>query len=338
MDRLSGLGTATALIFASGVLVACTSTPQASKSFSLPDNNAASASQKPDQSGDGDESGAEKMALLEDKEGEAGSALPLEQAFASPVAPALEKRTRLRRGGGSYKIGKPYKIKGRLYVPKDEPGYTRIGRASWYGPGFDGRMTANGEVFDQDALTAAHTTLPLPSYARVTNMRNGRSVVVRVNDRGPYAHDRVADLSKKAAVMLGFHRAGHTEIKLEYLGKAPLGGVDNQKLLASYSEDGAKPARLPGASIAVAMADQVRDGVEAVGAGVATLHKGAAKLLPGSEQEKESKTAPQHRERPVSRERFGHETAAHPLGYMAIPSWTPQNIFARILSTSSENR
>lgn len=335
MNRLFGCGTAMILIVASGLLSACTSTQQTSKSMAVPATVTA-----PKEAGTAavdTGSDDEKLALLE--EGKSDTALALQNAVADPLAPTLEKRTRLRRGGGSYKIGKPYRIKGRLYVPKDEPGYSRTGRASWYGPGFDGRMTANGEIFDQDALTAAHTTLPLPSYARVTNMKNGRSVVVRINDRGPYAHDRVADLSKKAAVMLGFHRAGHTEIKLDYLGRAPLGGVDHEKLLATYSDDGSRPAQLPGASIAVAMADQVRDGVEAVGAGVATLQKNAAKLLPGAEAAKTAEHVPPRHTEPVKRERFGRDrTAPHPLGYAAQSFGMAGDPFARVLSVSADKR
>ncbi len=332
MNRLFGCGTATALILASGLLTACTtSNQQASKSMASPDTLATS---EQGQSSDPKKSVAgEKLALVE--EGKSGSTKALENAVGASVASATEPRTRLRRGGGSYKIGKPYKIRGRLYVPKDEPGYSRMGRASWYGPGFHGRMTANGEIFDQDALTAAHTTLPLPSYARVTNMKNGRSVVVRINDRGPYAHDRVADLSKKAATMLGFHRAGHTQIKLEYLGKAPLEGSDKGKLLASYSEDADAPAQLPGAAMAVAMAGQIRDGVEAVGNGVASIQKSAAKLLPGVPKRREGdQIDARDLSTEVQRERFGREAVAHPLGYAARPLARPV-AFDRIPTTAS---
>ena len=95
------------------------------------------------------------------------------------------------KGGGHYKVGKPYKVRGRWYTPREEPGYVRHGRASWYGPNFHGRRTANGEIFNQHDLTAAHPTFPLPSYARVTNTSNGQSIVVRVNDRGPYSHSQI---------------------------------------------------------------------------------------------------------------------------------------------------
>lgn len=147
------------------------------------------------------------------------------------------------KGGGHLKIGKPYKVRGRWYTPKDEPGYDRTGRASWYGPNFHGRKTANGEVFDQNHLSAAHTTFPLPSYARVTNTQNGRSVVVRVNDRGPYSHKRIIDVSKRTAEVLKFKQAGTAELRVQYLGRAPLHGDDTAKLVASIRGPGEQPAR-----------------------------------------------------------------------------------------------
>lgn len=120
---------------------------------------------------------------------------------------------------GYFKVGKPYKIKGRRYYPKESYGLVETGMASWYGPGFHGKMTANGEIFNQGDLTAAHRTLQLPSIVKVTNLRNGRSIIVRVNDRGPFAHERVIDLSEKAAILLGFKNQGITKVKLEVLGK-----------------------------------------------------------------------------------------------------------------------
>jgi len=106
------------------------------------------------------------------------------------------------------KLGKPYSVNGRTYVPRDERDYQESGVASWYGPGFAGKRTANGEIFDPNELSAAHRTLPLPSYVEVTNRDNGRSVVVRVNDRGPFARDRIIDLSRRAAQLLGFDARG----------------------------------------------------------------------------------------------------------------------------------
>ena len=100
------------------------------------------------------------------------------------------------KGGGRYMVGKPYRVAGKTYVPRDNPDYSAVGLASWYGRTFHGRKTANGEVYDMDGLSGAHPTLPLPSYARVTNLKNGRSIVVRVNDRGPYKRGRIIDVSR----------------------------------------------------------------------------------------------------------------------------------------------
>ena len=107
------------------------------------------------------------------------------------------------KGGGMYKVGRPYKVAGRWYVPREVEHYDRDGIASWYGTAFHGRRTANGEIFDMHALTAGHPTLPLPSYAYVTNLDNGRTILVRVNDRGPYVKDRLIDLSRRSAAELG---------------------------------------------------------------------------------------------------------------------------------------
>ncbi len=139
------------------------------------------------------------------------------------------------KGGGHLKLGAPYKIANRWYVPADEPGYDKSGLASWYGNDFHGRKTANGEVFDMHALTAAHPTLPLPSYAYVTSTKTGRTVLVRINDRGPYAHDRVMDLSRRTAEALGVAAAGVSEVRVKYAGRAPLNGDDSheRRFLAS---------------------------------------------------------------------------------------------------------
>jgi hypothetical protein len=110
--------------------------------------------------------------------------------------------------------------------------------ASWYGSAFHGRLTSNGEVYDVNGLTAAHPTMPLPSYARVTNMQNGRSMVVRVNDRGPFLHGRIMDLSQRAAEMLDTKRHGVAKLKVQYISLAPLDGLDEGMLLASYEPHG----------------------------------------------------------------------------------------------------
>ena len=144
------------------------------------------------------------------------------------------KEARLARGGGRDQIGKPYKVRGKVYYPKEEKDYKKTGLASWYGDAFHGRLTANGEVYDMTHLTAAHPTMPLPSYARVTNTENNSSVIVRVNDRGPYAHGRLIDLSKRAAEMLDYAHSGTAKVKVEYIGRAPLDGQDDDYLVASY--------------------------------------------------------------------------------------------------------
>ncbi len=146
------------------------------------------------------------------------------------------------KGGGRNMVGKPYTIAGRTYVPSETP-RTVEGLASWYGANFHGRMTANGEIFDRDSIAAAHTTMPLPSYARVTNLQNGHSMIVRVNDRGPFHGNRVIDVSERAASALGFHRAGTAKVRVEYVGRASTNGSDDRILLASLRTDG-QPASL----------------------------------------------------------------------------------------------
>ncbi|WP_417318220.1 septal ring lytic transglycosylase RlpA family protein [Emcibacter sp.] len=119
------------------------------------------------------------------------------------------------QSGGEYKVGNPYKVAGKVYVPKEDPDYVAEGLASWYGPKFHGRKTANGETFNMNALTAAHTTLPMPSYVRVTNKENGRSLILRVNDRGPFVGDRLIDVSRRSAQLLGFEKQGVTRVRVE---------------------------------------------------------------------------------------------------------------------------
>jgi rare lipoprotein A len=131
------------------------------------------------------------------------------------------------KGGGMYKVGAPYRLNGQLYIPQEVDGYDKQGIASWYGEMFHGRRTANGEIYDMEALTAAHPTLPLPSLARVTNLENGRSLVVRVNDRGPYARGRAIDLSWAVASLLQVRAAGTAPVRIQYLGPAPLNGDDS---------------------------------------------------------------------------------------------------------------
>jgi rare lipoprotein A len=151
------------------------------------------------------------------------SSSPRVVAFGEPVP----------KGGGTYRVGKPYTVAGRVYVPEEDVNYREEGLASWYGDDFHGRLTANGEVFDMGSLTAAHPTLPMPSYARVTNMRNGKSLIVRVNDRGPYHGNRLIDVSNKAAELLEFRGNGVARVRVEYVGRAPLEGSDDRQLTAT---------------------------------------------------------------------------------------------------------
>lgn len=143
-------------------------------------------------------------------------------------------RVAMRRGGGRDQLGKPYQVRGKWYYPKEEKRYSKTGTASWYGEAFHSRMTANGEVYDLSQITGAHPTMPLPSYARVTNLDNGSSIIVRVNDRGPYHEGRLIDLSKRAADMLGYSKIGTARVKVDYVGRAPLEGNDDSYLMASY--------------------------------------------------------------------------------------------------------
>jgi rare lipoprotein A len=146
------------------------------------------------------------------------------------------------KGGGRYSVGRPYTINGKTYYPKDEPNYRAEGVASWYGPDFHGRLTSNGEIYDMHGISAAHPTLPLPSYARVTNLANGKSIMVRVNDRGPFVYDRVIDLSIGTAKALDFYGHGLARVRVEYVGRAPVEGSDDKMLLATLRTGSPAPA------------------------------------------------------------------------------------------------
>lgn len=154
-------------------------------------------------------------------------------AYGVAASPIVARGSRLPRGGGYEKVGSSYVVKGRRYYPTKNPKLVQTGKASWYGQAFHGRKTANGEVYDMNHLTAAHKTMPLPSYARVTNVKNGHSVIVRVNDRGPFSNNRVIDLSKRAAQILDYTLAGTAQVKVEYVGPAPLHGQDDEYLMSS---------------------------------------------------------------------------------------------------------
>ena len=147
--------------------------------------------------------------------------------------------------GGTYKVGKPYQVGGVWYVPREDPGYNKVGTASWYGSQFHAKATANGETFDMNAMTAAHTTLPLPSLVEVTNLENGRKVVVRVNDRGPFVGDRIIDLSRAAARELGYESKGLAKVRVRYVGRAPLGGGGDLGVRTARAEPAPSLPRAP---------------------------------------------------------------------------------------------
>jgi rare lipoprotein A len=145
------------------------------------------------------------------------------------------------RGGGKFHVGKPYQVAGMWFTPKAQPGYDRKGASSWYGEAFHRRKTSNGEYFDMNMLTAAHPTLPLPSYAKVTNLTNGKTIVVRINDRGPFVGTRIIDLSKRSAEMLDFKNKGKANVRVQWIGNAPLNdqgshlAMMNRKVLSGAS-------------------------------------------------------------------------------------------------------
>ena len=125
----------------------------------------------------------------------------------------------IKADGGFYKVGNPYTVMGQSYTPKEDYNYSEVGMASWYGDDFHNKRTANGETYDMRAITAAHRTLPLPSIVRVTNLENGKSIIARVNDRGPYVKNRIIDVSQKGAELLGYRQNGIAKVKVEVLEK-----------------------------------------------------------------------------------------------------------------------
>ncbi len=168
-----------------------------------------------------------------------------------PNAPADATPNRQGQGRPGWleneRIGPPYQANGRWYVPAAEPGYEATGTASWYGPTFHGGRTASGEIYDQEAITAAHPTLPIPSLVQVTNLENGREVIVRVNDRGPFVGDRILDLSHGAAQVLGIDRAGTARVHIRYLGPAPRHFDDASAPLQNAAAAPSSPATLQSA-------------------------------------------------------------------------------------------
>jgi rare lipoprotein A len=139
------------------------------------------------------------------------------QFLAQTVKQVNKADKKAKSSYGRYKIGNPYQIKDVWYYPKEDFEYDQTGIGSWYGTKFHGRKTANGETYDMNGISAAHRTLPMPSFVRVTNLDNGRTLNVRINDRGPYAHGRILDLSRRAAQLLGYEKQGTTRLRVRIL-------------------------------------------------------------------------------------------------------------------------
>ena len=157
--------------------------------------------------------------------------------------------------GGYWKVGNPYQIAGEWYYPKEDERYDRTGIASWYGPQFHKKMTANGEIFNMYQVSAAHPTLPMPVMARVTNLENGRQIIVRINDRGPFARGREIDMSMRAAELLGFKEQGTAKVRVQYLGKAD-GWTGEQGLQTAAAEPAPTPP--PAAPVTAQAATQMQ--------------------------------------------------------------------------------
>jgi len=202
-----------------------------------------------------------------------------------PASPrVVEDGQPVPRGGGQYLVGRPYTVAGRTYYPRENDHYSAVGLASWYGDAFHGRRTANGEVYDMGSLSAAHPTMPLPSYARVTNLGNGYSMIVRVNDRGPYSSGRIIDVSSRVADMLDIKSTGTAKVKVDYVGPAPLEGSDDDALVASLRTAGG-PAKLDGAATLVADAADSEAAPEAPPPQAAPPQPARAAAAPPSREE-----------------------------------------------------
>ena len=196
------------------------------------------------------------------------------------------------KGGGSALVGKPYVIAGQTYYPS-ERAYSAVGLASWYGSAFHGRRTANGEVFDRMSISAAHPTMPLPSYARVTNLRNHHSIIVRVNDRGPYHANRVMDVSEQAAAALDFRQVGTAKVRVDFVGKASLAGSDDLKLLATLRTDGSPASVGRDGAVYAAASEQDEPAPVRVAAVAPTAR--AAVVTSDADEEASLPAAPQRR-------------------------------------------
>lgn len=166
-----------------------------------------------------------------------GAALFLSGCASDDLGGRYSQRNAISGKNGTYKVGKPYKIMGKWYYPEEDYNYSEVGMASWYGEDFHAKYTANGEIYDMNTLTAAHRTLPLPSIVRVTNLENGRSLVLRVNDRGPFAKNRIIDISKRGAQLLGYKEKGVTKVRVEILAE------ESRRLKAALTGESYEPIK-----------------------------------------------------------------------------------------------
>jgi len=199
-----------------------------------------------------------------------------ETQLAAHTVKKMDQPTPGGAGKGYYKVGEPYQINSTWYYPVEDYNYDETGIASWYGPGFHAKFTANGEVFDQNDLTAAHRTLPMPSFVRVTNLDNGRSIVLRVNDRGPFARGRILDVSARGSELLGFDKAGTARVRVQIL-------AEESKQLAQQMRSGvqvASAAPPQGAQPSAAPRSGVTSGALALPPSVATSPPPAPVGLP----------------------------------------------------------
>jgi rare lipoprotein A len=174
-----------------------------------------------------------------------------ETEFAAHVAKRITRTTE-ETPSPRYKVGDPYPIDGIWYYPAENYEYEETGIASWYGPQFHGKRTANGEIYDMNTLTAAHRTLPMPSFVRVTNLGNGRSLILKVNDRGPFARNRIIDISRRGAQLLGFHDAGTARVRIQIMADKSRAIAARTKSEVQLAEAGSPitVARLPKAAVA----------------------------------------------------------------------------------------
>ncbi len=201
---------------------------------------------------------------------------------------------------GPYKVGKPYQVGGVWYYPQPDYSYDETGIASWYGPGFHSKATANGETYDENDLTAAHKTLPMPSLVRVTNLENGRSIVVRINDRGPFVNNRIIDMSRRGAQLLGFEQNGTAKVRVQVM-------KDERMMLAAKASSQGGDAFSPAPQAAPAGAVTAQALPPAGGAGSA----------PAAAQPTQ----------PVKASAIGNVQVPKPTGQVSVVPVKPSNIF-----------